>query len=144
MKTMRLTDEGLAALLRSSNVRLNKAEGVDIDRVHGTSAPPPARSKYGNVRTQTEDGVFDSKREAARYRQLRGLLRAGIIQALARQVDFLLPGGVIYRADFTYTCTTKSDTPGRQVIEDAKGHRTQTYALKRRLMEAEGFTITEV
>lgn len=94
---------------------------------------PKKRNKYGNVRT----GGFDSKREAKVYAELKARLKAGEIQALGRQVEFCLPGGIIYRADFVYF------QAGLHVV-DAKGVRTDAYKLKRRLMASLGFTIEEV
>lgn len=94
---------------------------------------PKKRSKYGNVKA----GGFDSKREAKVYGELKTRLKAGEIQALARQVEFQLPGGIVYRADFTYL------REGLHVV-DAKGVRTDAYKLKRRLMADLGFTIEEV
>lgn len=44
-----------------------------------------------------------------------------------------------YRADFTYLAD------GQLVVEDAKGHRTEMYLLKRKWLEAEyGITVREV
>lgn len=97
------------------------------------------RSKF-NARKTTVDGmVFDSKREAARYVELRDLERAGAIRDLKRQVRYeLIPafavGGKHYRptsyvADFVYTdCKT-----GKEIIEDCKGYRTDIYRLKSKM-----------
>ena len=92
------------------------------------------------------DGIrFASRKEAARYRELRLLEQAGKIQDLRLQVPFvLLPKSqygraVKYIADFVYI---END---RQVVEDAKGYRTDVYKLKRRLMaELLGIEIKEV
>ena len=92
------------------------------------------------------DGIrFASRKEAARYRELRLLEQAGAIQDLRLQVPFvLLPKSqygraVKYIADFVYI---END---RQVVEDAKGYRTDVYKLKRRLMaELLGTEIKEV
>lgn len=92
------------------------------------------------------DGIrFASRKEAARYRELRLLEQAGKIQDLRLQVPFvLLPKSqygraVKYIADFVYI---END---RQVVEDAKGYRTDVYKLKRRIMaELLGIEIKEV
>lgn len=48
------------------------------------------RRKYGNTKI-TVDGIqFDSKREAARYQELKLLERAGVISFLQRQTKFQL------------------------------------------------------
>lgn len=110
-----------------------------------------SKSKYHAVKVTDETGqAFDSKHELARYRQLKLLEQAGEITNLRRQVPFeLIPtqrepdttgprGGVRrgkllerpvrYIADFVY------DTPDGQVVEDAKGMRTEAYRIKRKLM----------
>lgn len=92
-------------------------------------------NKY-HARAVWLDGIwFPSQKEAHRYLELKLLERAGEIQDLRLQVPFvLLPKSkygrpVKYIADFVYT------ENGRQVVEDAKGYRTDLYKLKRRLME---------
>lgn len=98
-------------------------------------------SKYGNKKVQIGDRVFDSLREARRYSELRMLEKAGYITDLELQKKFVLipaqrrNGKLIerecsYFADFAYTDT---DT-GEQIVEDAKGVRTETYKIKRKLM----------
>ena len=96
--------------------------------------------KYGNRRTKRAlaDGTvvtFDSAREARRWDELVLLERAGKIAHLRRQVPYeLVPARkgervVNYYADFVYF------EGGRRVVEDCKGHRTDVYKLKRRLMQ---------
>lgn len=103
------------------------------------------KNKYGNRKVETEDGVFDSVKEAKRGRALRLLLKSGKIAYLARQVDFELNAGgshsLIYRADFVYT----DISTGKTVIEDVKGMRTEVYKKKYRLMkEVHGIEISEL
>jgi hypothetical protein len=120
------------------------------------------KNKYGNRKTtRIVDGkpvVFDSEHEAQRYFELRILQRAGKIRKLDRQVWFtLIPmqkdenGKTIeqsakYCADFTYyERHEKSGSGWRYVVEDAKGMRTQSYILKRKLMlYTHGIRIREV
>lgn len=115
-------------------------------------------NKYGNRKVITSDGeVFDSQKEAMRYRDLKFLESCGAISELKRQVHFeLLPvqrerstkvykkgkkkgqpregkvieKAVVYIADFVYTDTTT----GKQVVEDTKGVKTKDYVLKRKMM----------
>ena len=98
------------------------------------------RNKYGNRKIEYEGKVFDSKREAMRYKELLTLLRAGKIHDLQTQVKFtLIPsqrrnGKVVerecaYYADFVYR-----DENGNKVVEDTKGMRTKDYVIKRKLM----------
>lgn len=92
-------------------------------------------SKYGNRKVVVDGQTFDSVREHKRWCVLKLMERAGEISALARQVPFPLQvNGVSvgkYIADATYI-----DKAGVLVVEDAKGFRTDTYKLKRRLMKA--------
>ena len=119
-------------------------KGVHGAAVAGRPAdPPPKRSKYGNVKIETEDGRFDSKHEAAVYEGLKLRARAGEIKAIGRQVTFYLPGGVKYVADFVVW-----DAGGGMQVLDAKSQATckdKVYRLKKRLMMAEyGIEIKEV
>lgn len=106
--------------------------------------------KYGSRKVRLDGIVFDSKKEAARYCELKLLQRAGRIQNLELQKPFeLIPaqrepdtigkrGGVKkgkiieqsvkYVADFVYT------ENGQTVVEDTKGFRTKDYILKRKMM----------
>lgn len=92
-------------------------------------------AKYGNTKVNVDGMPFDSKREAARWRELRLLERAGEISDLRRQVRYelvpKLPGErpVDYIADFVYR-----DKDGNNVVEDVKGVRTPVYIIKRKLM----------
>ena len=99
-------------------------------------------TKYGNRKT-TVDGIeFDSRKEAARWLELRLLQRTGEISGLQRQVVFELvpksrdPFGhyvppVTYKADFTYF------EKGKLVVEDVKSDATRKlpeYRIKKKLM----------
>lgn len=118
-------------------------------------------SKYGSRKREYKGMVFDSGRELRRYQELELLLRAGKISDLRCQVRFeLVPeqrapdtlgprGGrrrgaiiekaVSYVADFVYQEDSKT------IVEDAKGHRTREYIIKRKLMLARyGIRIREV
>ena len=96
-------------------------------------------NKYRAKKT-TVDGIeFDSKRDAARYRELKLMLKSGLISGLKMQVRYdLIPAQyidgkcverkVIYISDFEY------DERGHHVVEDVKGVRTHDYVIKRKLM----------
>lgn len=124
------------------------------------------RSKYGNRKTVVDGIVFDSQKEAQRYRELLLLERAGKISYLDRQTKFTLipaqrepstemykrgrnkgkekPGKLLekecsYIADFAYI------QDGAYIVEDTKGVRTEAYKIKRKLMlERYGIQIKEV
>jgi hypothetical protein len=110
------------------------------------------QSKYHNKKIVRDGIAFDSTKEYKRYQELLLLQRAGVIQDLQRQVEFVLipaqreadrigvRGGVIkgktiehkcsYVADFVYT------ENGKTVVEDTKSDATKTkdYILKRKMM----------
>lgn len=101
-------------------------------------------SKYHNKKTEVDGIVFDSKREASRYLELKLLQQAGEIQDLILQPSYELrvEGGKVigkYFADFKYRVGMKV------VVEDSKGVRTDVYRLKKRIVEAVyGIKIVEV
>lgn len=92
-------------------------------------------TKYGNIHTRVGTKTFHSKLEAARYEELLLMEKAGEIRDLQCQVMFRLEINSVlvgkYYADFVYE--TKN---GKQVVEDVKGFMTDTYVMKKRLMDA--------
>lgn len=112
-----------------------------------------ARSKYGAVKTTIDGIVFASKKEAARYQELRLLEKAGEIRELELQPRFplLVPsrgrGGPWdrehigdYVADFRY----REGPRGLLRIEDVKGMKTPLYRWKKKHVEAQyGVVIRE-
>lgn len=101
-------------------------------------------NKYHAVRTVVDNLTFDSKRESARYCELKLLFRAGEIRNLEIQPEFPfnLDGEKIftYRADFAYF-----DRKDQRILEDVKGVRTPVYKLKKKIIEkAYGVRITEI
>ena len=105
------------------------------------------KSKYGNRKTVVDGITFDSKREAARYQQLKMMEKAGEITRLRLQPRFeLVPKNKTFRAvhyiaDFDYFFV-KDD---RYVVEDAKGFRADIYKIKQKLMyHVHGINIEEV
>ena len=91
-------------------------------------------AKHGNIPTERDGFVFDSRMEANRWDQLVMLWRHGRIHFLERQVPFaFIINGVRvgkYTADYAYL------EGGYYVVEDRKGHRDTAYKLRRRLMLA--------
>ncbi len=107
-------------------------------------------NKYRNTKTIVDGIEFDSRKEAARYKELKLLEEAGEISNLEMQVKFVLiptqrepdfvgvrggikKGKVIekecsYLADFVYI------RDGEVIVEDTKGIRTKDYIIKRKLM----------
>ena len=96
-------------------------------------------NKYRNKKVICDGIKFDSKKEAARYKELKLLERAGLIHNLELQKEFeLIPSQRIngkcierackYKADFCYI------ENGKTVVEDTKGMKTPDYIIKRKLM----------
>lgn len=102
-------------------------------------------NKYRAIKTEVDGIRFDSKREAARYLELKTLLKGKKIGALSLQPKFsLVVNGqkiCTYIADFAYLDLKT----GLRVIEDVKGVKTPIYNLKKKLVRAlHGIEITEV
>lgn len=95
---------------------------------------PPKRNKFSAIKTEVDGIIFDSKREATRYRDLRVMQQAGLISGLTLQpsYDLIVNGEKIcrYVGDFAYVENQQV------VVEDAKGVRTREYKTKRNLMLA--------
>ena len=112
------------------------------------------RNKYGAKKVTTVDGEkFDSQKEHQRYVILKLMERAGKIKDLKRQVKFVLipaqrdaSGKLLerecsYVADFVYYDYALR----REVVEDAKGMKTDVYKIKKKLMlYVHGISIVEV
>jgi hypothetical protein len=117
----------------------------------------PSTQKY-QARSIRVDGIlFDSRREAARYQELKLLKAAGLISDLEIHPGFPLqvlelhkPGPPwtihtvgMFHADFRYF----SKQAQCWIVEDVKSKPTKTeaYQLRKKIVEAvHGFTITEV
>lgn len=141
-KAIRWTKEQLAAYNKRTPL-------MNVDAIYRPSAADSRESKYGNKKTNG----YDSKREAKRADMLRLMEKGGEISDLREQVAYeLIPrqvdahGKVIeracsYIADFVYVLTST----GQTVVEDAKGHRTRDYVMKRKLMlSVHGIRVREV
>ena len=111
------------------------------------------RSKYRAIKTEVDGIMFDSKKEAGRYVELKKRLDAGIIQDLKLQPKFdcIINGKKIctYRADFEYLLVDEIGPQGQisyYVVEDVKGYKTDVYKLKKKLVEAlfSGTKINEI
>lgn len=89
------------------------------------------RHKYGAKRDARDGITFDSKAEARYYDTLVLRQRAGEILFFLRQTPFHLPGGVVYRLDFL-----EFHADGSVHAVDVKGLETETFRVKRRLVES--------
>lgn len=105
---------------------------------------PGKRSKHGNKPVITEEGYFASQLEFGRWQDLKMYRDAGEITDLRRQVPYKIEHGgkliCTYIADAVYF----DNSLGKEVIEDAKGHRTKIYRLKKKMLSIIcGLEITE-
>lgn len=100
-------------------------------------------SKYGNERLEEDGYTFDSKAEAARYRELLLLSAGGAIEDLAVHPTYELQPAfrdargcrhraIVYMGDFSYIEVIDPQSVfGRSVVEDVKGGKgTQTALFK--------------
>lgn len=97
------------------------------------------QSKYKNKKTQIDMYVFDSAKEAKRYKELKLLELAGEISNLELQPHFLLQdsfkkNGRTYRK-IEYIADFKYIENGRTIVEDVKGLQTDVFKLKHKLFE---------
>lgn len=114
--------------------KLKKDNKIKDYRISGEVEEKSKKGKYGNRRTEVSGIWFDSAKEAARYIELRYLLKAGEIKDLELQKEYELneggTHGLKYIADFEYT----EVRTGERITEDVKGFRTVVYKKKRKLM----------
>ena len=99
------------------------------------------KTKYNNKITELDGIKFHSKKESARYSQLKLYEKGGLIKDLRLQVPYeLIPKLVIngkteraikYVADFVYIDMLHET----EVVEDVKGMITDIFKIKYRLMK---------
>ena len=110
---MRLTEQEYATMMRQETPK------------------PTKPSKFHSVMEECDNVKFQSKKEAKYYRELKARVFAKEVAYFLRQVPFDLLGGIRYRVDFMEVWTD-----GSIHWVDVKGFRTQTYKIKRRMVEA--------
>lgn len=104
--------------------------------------------KFGAIATEMDGKRFASRAEAARYRDLKRMERAGMIEGLETQPVFKLvydgkalmtpatarrAGQVMrYTADFQY----RDKATGRVVVEDVKGMDNEAGQIRRAFLKA--------
>jgi hypothetical protein len=127
------------------NLKNSKVASINqhLIKGHNETLPPTKKHKYAAQKTEVNGIVFDSKKEARRYKELLLLIKAGEIGLLELQVAYELNEGgthsLKYIADFVYM--TKE---GLKIVEDSKGFKTKEYLKKKRLMlKVHGIKINE-
>jgi hypothetical protein len=92
------------------------------------------RSKYNAKKTLVDGIIFDSKKEAARYVELKLLQKQGHIKNLERQVRVDVTHNAtllfFWKADFAYF------ENGKRIYEDVKGFETPLWRLKKKILKA--------
>lgn len=98
-------------------------------------------SKYGAHKTEVDGIIFDSRKEARYYNDLKLLQRGKVVVSFERQVSYVLQESfrhksckrkvmpIVYIADFV---VHYSD--GHTEVVDVKGYRTPEYLLKKKLL----------
>lgn len=117
-------------------MRLGPAALAQVRQKLAAQAPMPneePKRKYHNKRVLQDGMWFDSKRECARYEELKLLRRAGEITDLEVHPRYSLDvNGVhigFYKADFRY----RAVGGGGDIIEDVKSSATMTTASRLRI-----------
>ena len=98
----------------------------------------PKRNKHGNVKTEVDGVIIDSKHEAKVLRELRVKLRAGEIDWLATQVELQLGPTRKMVIDFLY-----HDGEGLHWL-DAKGYATPDWKTKQAWAKTKGYDIETI
>lgn len=106
----------------------------------GQAGESGEHSKYHNKKTVVDGIMFDSRKEANRYGELKILEKLNQIKRLELQPRFLLQkefnykGKMIrkieYVADFQYVDNKTFET----IVEDVKGMKTDVYKLKKKML----------
>lgn len=135
-----MTLNDLHAMNRTAEI-YDAKDGRRIGSLAVTESKP---SKYRNTKTEIDGRVFDSKREANRYLDLREEQKAGLIRDLKCQHEIpLMVNGVEvakYVSDFCYVRN------GKPVVEDVKSSFTKKlplYRLKVKILAAMGIEVIE-
>ena len=96
-------------------------------------------NKYNNKKTIVDNILFDSKKEAKRYKELKLMEKAGLITNLVLQPKFEILKSfkrrgkthrkIEYIADFRYFDNERKV----EVVEDGKGISTDVFNIKKKL-----------
>lgn len=100
-----------------------------------TPTEKPKKSKYGAVKTEVDGIMFDSKREASRYQELRLLEQAGEIANL-RNIREMLRDEILYiwngvyrqHAGYRKHTTKEIDTKLREMLKSELERKEKEFA----------------
>ncbi|MGZ2501769.1 DUF1064 domain-containing protein [Rhizobium leguminosarum] len=112
-------------------------EIITREEYRAAVAKPKRRNKFGAKKTMFEGILFDSKREAEVYRDLKLLERSGRISGFERQRKFelIVNGEIIgtYRADFAFI---DHDQDCKFRVVDVKGVVTRDFKRVQKIIKA--------
>lgn len=94
------------------------------------------RSKYNAIKTEYNDVVYHSKKEAAFAQKLDLMLKAGEIDYVLRQVPFTLDAGIVYRADFVTLKKISVTELWDITVYEVKGMKTKEWVMKEKLFRS--------
>jgi hypothetical protein len=92
-------------------------------------------NKYHAVKTEYNGIYYPSKKEANTAQDLDLQQKAGSFDFYLRQVNFPLPGGIIYRADFITFAKMQNQITWRIKVIETKGYWTEVAKLKLKLFK---------
>lgn len=99
-------------------------------------AAPKKKTKYGNVKTEVDSFVFDSKKEAKFYEALKLRNKAGEVDSITLQPKFPIIINGIKCCDVVLDFSCRDTLTGKVHFIDVKGHHTALSKLKKKLVEA--------
>jgi Protein of unknown function (DUF1064) len=127
--------QDIEKLANTGKIRAYKVVGLKSEN-------KPKMSKYRSQKTTFDGKVWDSKKEANRYSELRRYEQLGEISDLRWHMPYQL-SVCKYEADFVY-----KDKNGVEWVEDVKSRHTRklpVYRLKKKMMKSElGIEIKEI
>lgn len=132
--------------IRELNPDLFEPLGVDAHRIIEEKLSEGEKkergNKYGAKRTRIGDLVFDSRKEANRYLELKSQEEIGEISNLELQYEICLLEGFVYQGEkvraIRYTADFSYAKNGIRYIEDVKSKataRTEAFRIRWRLLQ---------
>lgn len=95
-------------------------------------------NKFNAVKTEIDGIIFDSKKEAMRYQELKLMERGHVIDDLQLQVKYPLISKSSYGKEISYIADFQYREKGKVILEDVKGLRKgsayQLFKLKARMV----------